>query len=147
MQAGWRGAHARSADGRAAAVVRERRRRRTWLLLAPSRLHASSAHDVTPAPPARMALQALARGFLVRRRAAAWRAQQGAAVGFQAAWRGFRARRRVATPKLERRVARLESQLRAERKARELQEVALRHMWRTLFPAAVEAGEGGGVAV
>ena len=77
-----------------------------------------------------MRCQATARGFLVRRRVALWRAQNSATVRLQATARGLASRRKhfatLQAQRLERRVAQLEAALRSERRQREVSEAFLR---------------------
>jgi len=131
LAAAWRG-HAARSRGVGAVAARRRRARAGWLLLSPARLHASapppaSAAAAVSARWALASLQACARGMVVRRRVATWRAQQAAAIAVQARVRGRRSRarhaERLARRRLELRVSGLEAELRHERRAREAHEV------------------------
>jgi hypothetical protein len=79
-----------------------------------------------------MRCQAAARGFLVRRRVALWRAQNSATVRLQATARGLASRRKhfatLQAQRLERRVAQLEAALRSERRQRAVSEAFLRKL-------------------
>ena len=188
LQSAWRRHRAATLHPLGARFTRWRRARRTRLLLNTARLHVSrpalaSERIVAQAfsrrpphqlvgstrwqqPPAvlagsLLAVQACARGFLVRLRAATWRAQRAGAISLQRVSRGRQSRRRHAlafcvaqrAARLEARVLELQKELGRERRAREVHELALRKLWTAVFappaagaaPAAVDAAVADGV--
>jgi hypothetical protein len=131
VQAVWRGTLTRRTHPVSLCVLR-RLHLRGRTRFSVSLLHLSApARGGLPCAPA-AALQAHARGFLVRRRAAWWRTRTQAVLRLQAVYRGVRSRRatqpQLRTARLEARVASLEDALRSESHARQLAEAYLRKM-------------------
>ena len=150
LQAAWRGAYLRSWHPLACRLARWRAMRSRQRSLCISRCHLAAP----PLPPATAGLarpvvvalrvlQRCARGFVVRRRVARWRAQTAAARRVQAAARGWRSRRRhgaaLQQSRLAARVARLEKQLEAERRTRVLHEQFLRRLGEAVKGLAARA--------
>jgi hypothetical protein len=157
LQAAWRRHSAIAHHPRGRRLARWRTWRRSRLLLTPARLHVSRPPVVLFEAVARrlVPVQALARGFLVRRRAAAFLTQQAAARSLQAMARGRQSRQRHAllvrsarrAARLEARVASLADELERERRARQLHEKALRRLWNAVLgPGAASAAAAAGDA-
>ena len=157
LQAAWRRHSAIAHHPRGRRLARWRTWRRSRLLLTPARLHVSRPPVVLFEAVARrlVPVQALARGFLVRRRAAAFLTQQAAARSLQAMARGRQSRQRNAllvrsarrAARLEARVASLADELERERRARQIHEKALRRLWNAVLgPGAASAAAAAGDA-